>query len=451
MTSATGRVGQIALRVWAFLLLAAGPLTAQEVIRPPNIVYILADDLGYGDIGAYAQLLIPTPNLDRMAREGMQFTQHYAGAPVCAPSRSVLMTGQHTGHTRVRGNFNGDGERVPLAEEDVTVAEVLRGAGYSTGLIGKWGLGEPGTTGVPNAQGFDYFYGFLNQRNAHSHYPPALWRNDVREVLPENAGGSRGVYAHDRFTDEALEFVDRNADRPFFLYLAYTLPHAEVLAPPDAVAPFRELFPEIEAHFAGMVARLDRDVGRLLERLGELGLDGNTLVLFSSDNGPHAEDGHDPEYFTSGGGLRGVKRDLYEGGIRVPLIAWWPGTVAEGSVSHRPSAFWDFLPTAAELAGVVDLPAIDGVSFAPTLRGERQEDPPYLYWEFYEGTPAQAVRFGRWKAIRRPMHSGAIELYDLEADLYEVNDVAAERPELVRRAAELMEEAHEPAGDWGGG
>lgn len=448
MSFGRGRVGRVTLAVCSFFLFAPVVLAAQEVIRPPNIIYILADDLGYGDIGAYAQLLIPTPNLDRMAREGMHFTQHYAGAPVCAPSRSVLMTGLHTGHTPIRGNFNAQGERVPLGDEVVTVAEVLRGAGYTSGIIGKWGLGEPGTAGVPGAQGFDYFYGFLNQRNAHSHYPPALWRNDVRESLPENAGGGRGVYAHDRFTDEALEFIDRNARRPFFLYLAYTLPHAEVLAPPDAVEPFLEHFPETEAHFAGMVARLDRDVGRLLDRLVELGLDQNTLVLFSSDNGPHAEGGHDPQYFTSSGGLRGIKRELYEGGIRVPLIAWWPGTVGPGSVSHRPSAFWDFLPTAAEIAGVVDLPPVDGISFAPTLRGVPQEDPPFLYWEFYEGTPAQAVRFGQWKAIRTPMHNGAVELYDLEADLYEVNDLAGERPGLVEQAVELMDGAHEGAGEW---
>lgn len=425
-----------------------GDAAAQAPIRPPNIVLIVADDLGYGDLGAYAQQLIPTPNLDRMAAEGMQFTQHYAGAPVCAPSRSVLLTGRHAGRTTVRGNFGANGERVPLREEDVTVAELLGGAGYATGVVGKWGLGEPGTSGVPGAQGFDHFFGYLNQRRAHSHYPEYLWRGDQREALTENTGGRRGVYSHDLFTEEALGFIGANAAHPFFLYLAYTLPHAEVRAPDEAVERFLQHFPETEAHFAAMVHRLDRDVGRILDRLRELGIDENTLVLFTSDNGPHAEGGHDPLFFASSGGLRGIKRDLYEGGIRVPMIARWPGTVEAGAVSTRPASFADFLATAAELAGVVALPEHDGMSYAPTLRGERQDDPEYIYWEFHEGAPAQAVWFAGWKAIRTPMHSGAVELYHLPTDAYEVTDRAEAEPEVVERARRLMDQAHEPSPHW---
>lgn len=435
----------LAAGIWAA---GGGAAAAQAPIRPPSIILILADDLGYGDLGTYAQQLIPTPNLDRMAAEGMQFTQHYSGAPVCAPSRSVLMTGRHGGRTTIRGNFGANGERVPLLETDVTVAKVLRDAGYATGLVGKWGLGEPGTSGVPQAQGFDHFFGFLNQRHAHSHNPEYLWRGTERVPLTGNVGGARAEYAHDLFTEDALRFISENAARPFFLYLAYTLPHAEVHAPADAVEPFLPLFPEVEAHFAAMVHRLDRDVGRLLDHLRELGIERNTLVLFTSDNGPHAEGGHDPLFFASSGGLRGIKRDLYEGGIRVPMLAWWPGTVEAGTVSTRPASFVDFLASAAEVAGVVTLPEHDGLSYAPTLRGERQDDPESIYWEIHEGTPTQAVRFEGWKAIRRPIRSGEIELYHLPSDPYEVTDRAGSEPQVVERARRLMDEARRPSPHW---
>jgi arylsulfatase A len=431
----------------SFLVVGPTRLAGQLPARPPNIIFIMADDLGYGDLGAYGQRRIATPRLDQMAREGMRFTQHYAGAPVCAPSRSVLMTGLHTGHTTVRGNFGADGERVPLAAEDVTVAEVLGAAGYATGIIGKWGLGEPGTPGIPTKQGFDFFYGYLNQRHAHSHFPEFLWRDTVQERHGA-AGASDSVFSQESFAYEARRFVERNRDRPFFLYLALTLPHAEIRAPAGDVLPYLDRFPAKEATFAGMVTRFDRDVGMLLDLLSELGLEDNTLVIFTSDNGPHAEDGHDPQFFASSGGLRGVKRDLYEGGIRVPMLARWPGVIEAGAESDHLSGFWDFLATAAEIAGVASVPATDGVSYAATLRGEPQAAPSRLYWEFYEGTPAQAVRFGRWKAIRKPMFGGAIELFDLQSDPYETRDVSGDQPEVVARARDAMAAAHLPSPYW---
>ena len=435
---------------------AGAPAGAREAPRtaPPNIVFILADDLGYADLGAYGQRQVRTPRLDQMAREGLRFTQHYTGAPVCAPARSVLMTGQHTGHTTVRGNHGrtatGANERIPLRAADLTVAELLRGAGYTTGLIGKWGLGEPGTEGVPNRQGFDFFFGYLNQQHAHSHYPDYLWRNEERVTLEANRDGRHGRYSHDLMVDETLSFIDRNRERPFFLYLAYTLPHAEVEAPADSIlASYAARFPETEAKFAAMVTRLDRDVGRVLDRLRALGLDRNTIVLFSSDNGPHREGGHDPDYFDSNGPLRGIKRDLYEGGVRVPLIAWAPGRVAAGRESDHVSAFADFLPTAAEIAGVRAPASTDGLSYLPSLLGRSQPRHDHLYWEFYEGTPAQAVRLGDWKGIRRPAFTGAFELYDLRADPAEAHDLAAARPEVVQRIGRIMAEEHTPSPYWG--
>lgn len=448
----------------------SAPVSELRSERPPNIIFILADDLGYGDLGVYGQEKIRTPRLDRMAREGIRFTDHYTGSPVCAPARSVLMTGLHAGHTTVRGNTSDAGERVALRAEDVTVAELLRGAGYATGAIGKWGLGEPGTTGLPDDQGFNYWFGFLNQRHAHSYHPEYLWRNRERIRLEGNVGDREGQHAHDLFTEEALGFIERHRDRPFFLYLPYTMPHAELIPPLGSMEPYldahgRSIFPETpfagagtyrpqpmpRAAYAAMVTRLDRDVGLVLDRLRELGLDRNTLVLFSSDNGPHSAGGNDPTFFRSSGPLRGRKRDLYEGGIRVPMIAWWPGTVEPGRISDHPSTHWDFLPTAAELAGTAAPPRGDGLSYLPTLLGRDQPAAPHLYWEFYEGVPAQAVRMGRWKALRQPAFTGAIELYDLERDLGEQRDVAARHPELVTRIRAIMEREHVPSPYWGTG
>ena len=420
-----------------------------EVVLPdkPNIMFILADDLGYGDLGCYGQQTIETPNLDRMAAEGMIFTDHYAGSTVCAPSRCCLMTGLHTGHAHVRGNA-----RVPLRPKDVTVAELLRQAGYTTGIIGKWGLGEPETTGIPNRKGFDYWFGYLNQRHAHNYYPEYLWRNEEKvelsnEVTPVNPPGGvatkRVQYSHDLFTADALSFVERNRSQPFFLYLAYTIPHANNEAGAKGMevpsyGPYaNEDWPEAQKGHAAMITRMDKDIGKLLARLKALGLDEKTLVLFSSDNGP----------------LRGHKRNLYEGGIRVPLIARWPGYVAPGSGTNHVSAFWDFLPTCCELTNIVPPEGIDGISLLPTLLGQRdrQRRHWYLYWEFHEQGKKQAVRIGEWKGVRLNVAKepdGPIELYNLTTDIGEERNVADQHPGVVRQMAVIMATAHKPSEHW---
>jgi len=422
-----------------------------------NIIFILADDLGYGDLGCYGQEKIRTPHLDAMAAGGMRFTRHYAGSTVCAPSRCSLMTGLHTGHTAIRGNKAVQPEgQFPIADEDLTVAELLREAGYATGCVGKWGLGGPGSTGAPNHQGFDTFYGYLCQREAHFYYPGHLWRNDKKVVLDGN------TYSHDLLTEEALAFIRNNRERPFFLYLPYTIPHAELKVPGDSIEPYRGLFPETpyagghygaqetpRAALAGMISRLDADVGRILALLDELGLDGRTLVMFSSDNGPHAEGGATPDFFRSSGSLRGIKRDLYEGGIRVPLIARWPGTIRSGSVSGHVSAFWDLLPTCADLAGAGAPAGLDGISFLPELLGRRQERHAHLYWEFHERGGKQAVLKGKWKAVRHDMKKdpgGPVELYDLDGDPGEERDVAALHPEIAGSLSAVMKSEHRESG-----
>ncbi|PCJ62687.1 MAG: arylsulfatase [Candidatus Hydrogenedentota bacterium] len=433
------------------------PAAYGDATTPPNIVFIMADDLGYGDLGSYGQTKIRTPHLDTMAAEGMQFTQYYSGSTVCAPARCVLMTGLHTGHALVRGN-----EHIPLRDEDYTVAELLKDAGYATGLCGKWGIGEPGTSGVPNKQGFDFFYGYLNQRNAHFYYPPFLWRNEEKVMLDGNdADKQTGRYSHDLIAEEALGFVRDNADKPFFLYWALTIPHAELAVPEDSLAEYRGEFPETpfpKAHYgaqptphaahAAMVSRMDRDVGRLMALLKDLGIDDNTIVFFTSDNGPHKEGGHDPDFFDSNGPLRGTKRDLYEGGIRVPLIVRWPERIAAGTTNHHIGAFWDFLPTAAGLASHDAPKGLDGLSMVPTLLGDSgQKEHDHLYWEFYEQGGKQAVRQGNWKGIRlnaRRKPDGPIELYNLDEDLGETADVAMQHPRIVKRLTRLMNKSHTP-------
>lgn len=427
--------------------------------RRPNIIFILADDLGYGDLGSYGQKKIKTPNLDRMAQAGIRFTSFYAGSPVCAPSRASLMTGLHQGHAFVRGNTtlkpvpgqSGQAAtRLPLRLQDVTVAEVLKAGGYTTAIIGKWGLGEPDTTGIPNRKGFDYFFGYLNQNHAHNYYPDYLWRNQERVTIP------KGTYSHDLFTSEALEFIRRERGHPFFLYLAYTVPHANnelgrtsgngMEVPADA--PYsNESWPPQEKNYAAMVTRLDADVGKIMARLKELGLDNDTIVFFNSDNGPQAPDegGFDPNYFASHGVFRGIKRDLYEGGIRVPMIAVWPGRIKAGQVSHQVWAGWDVMPTLVELAGAKP-PAVDGISMLPALFGQKPREHDYLYWEFHEGEFAQAVRSGKWKAVRKS--SKPIELYDLEIDAGETSDVAVKHPEIIRRIEEIMKSAHTESEFW---
>lgn len=444
-------------RLWSTLVVVSAVLFAATPVcaAAPNIIFILADDLGYGDVGCYGQKQIATPHLDALAAGGMRFTQCYAGSTVCAPSRSVLMTGQHTGHTQVRGNA-----LVPLRPEDVTVAEVLKTAGYRTGLIGKWGLGEPESTGVPNRQGFDYFFGYLNQKHAHNYYPDHLWRNQEKVAYPGNVvekgvASKRTTYSHDLFMAEALKFVGEEQDKPFFLYLACTIPHANNEAgklgmetPSDA--PYTDrAWPQAQKNHAAMITRLDADVGKLVKRLQELKLDERTIIFFTSDNGPHREGGGDPTFFRSSGPLRGIKRSLTEGGIRVPMIVRWPGHIKPGQVSEQVWAFWDFLPTAAALAGTKPPTGIDGVSMLPALQGEPQTGHEFLYWEFHEGGFSQAVRMGDWKYIRRPYAKDpAPELYNLRTDLGEAKNVAAEQKDVVAKIEAYLKTARTDSKDW---
>lgn len=424
------------------------PHQASAQDRKPNIILILADDLGYGDLGCYGQKRLHTSNIDRLAAEGVRFTDCHAGSTVCAPSRSCLMTGTHTGHTRIRGNSSPTG-RVALRPEDTTVAEVLKSADYRTGLFGKWGLGEANTAGRPTQKGFDEFFGYLNQTHAHSYYPDHLWNNDEQIFLPGNLAGGKREYSHDLIAERALDFVRRSKDQPFFLYLALTIPHAnneagrflgDGMEVPDYGPYAAENWPSTEKGFAAMVTRMDADIGRLMALLKELVLDNNTVVMFSSDNGPHQEGGHDPEFFGSRGGLRGIKRDLYEGGIRVPAIARWPRRIQPGQVSRQTWAFWDLLPTAAEISGAPAPAAIDGISMLPAMLGKPQKNHEYLYWEFFEGGFHQAVRKGDWKAVRHGLDA-PIELYNLEEDLQETRDVARDHSEVVGAMAETLRTA----------
>ncbi|MBP7935955.1 MAG: arylsulfatase [Phycisphaerae bacterium] len=439
---------------WPVMIVAAFltvPCLGYQSPSRPNVILILADDLGYGDLGCYGQKLIDTPRLDRMAAEGMRFTQFYAGSTVCAPSRCCFMTGLHTGHARVRGN-----SLVPLRPEDTTVAEVLKRAGYATGIVGKWGLGEPDTTGVPNLKGFDFWFGYLNQVHAHNYYPDYLWRDQERYPLAANRDGRKGCYTHDLFTEEALSFLQRNCHRPFFLYLSYTIPHAnnelgaktgDGMEVPDYGSYRDREWTSAHKGRAAMITRMDRDVGRLLDRLEELGLDRRTLVLFTSDNGPHKEGGTKPAFFNAGGSLRGIKRDLYEGGIRVPLVVRWPGQVQPGQVSKHVWAAWDFLPTMADLAGVKEPAGLDGISMMPTIRGQPQRGHDFLYWEFHEGGFFQAVRMGGWKAVRKGL-TGRMELYDLAADVGEQHNVAAAHADIVARIEEYLKTARRESTEW---
>ena len=420
--------------------LAAG---AAEATARPNIIFILADDLGYGDLGCYGQQRIKTPNLDRLAAEGIRFTQAYSGATVCAPSRCCLMTGKHGGHATVRGNKRPE---VGLRPDEATLPALLKKAGYRTALSGKWGLGGPSTRSMPNQRGFDEFFGYLDQLHAHNSYPEHLWQNEEEVFLTENWFNRRKKFAPDLFTEKALEFVKRRDSRPFFLYLAYTASHADnelgafqgngIEVPGDE--PYsNENWPQVERNFAALVTRMDRDIGKLLAALGDGGIDRNTLVIFSSDNGPHREGGHDPDYFSSRGPLRGIKRDLYEGGIRMPFLTRWTGRIRGGQVSGQVLAFWDILPSLGELAGVPRPASLDGISVLPALLGERRVEHPPLYWEFHERGFSQAVRFGDWKAVRNNPQK-PIELYDLKADIGEKHDVAAGNAPLAQKAAGLM-------------
>ncbi|MEX0936308.1 MAG: arylsulfatase [Pirellulales bacterium] len=459
----------------------AQPASEAVEDRPPNFVFFLADDLGYGELGCYGQKWIRTPNIDAIAAEGLRFTQFYAGNAVCAPSRCCLMTGKHPGHAYIRNNGNPEHlqhladqfgwefpGQYPIPDEEVTLAEVLKSKGYATAAIGKWGLGHFGTTGDPNRQGFDLFYGFNCQVHAHNHYPRFLWRNGTKETLPGNDRTLSGeTYSQDQFIEEAIAFVRANRDRPFLLYMPFTIPHLSIQAPEESVAQYRDRIPEEDyehgnylkhptprAGYAAMVTHMDRGIGQVMALLKELGLEENTLVMFSSDNGPTYSrlGGADSAFFNSAGPLRGRKGNLYEAGIRVPLVARWPGKIAPGRVTEQVAAFWDVLPTLAELADTEPSDQIDGISFAPTLldRGDqRQHD--YLYWEFPAYGGQQAVRKGDWKAVRLDMMRRnnpdplKIELYNLASDVGESQDIAADHPEMVDQMRNIMREARTPS------
>jgi arylsulfatase A-like enzyme len=448
----------------------------------PNVIYILADDLGYGELGSYGQTNIQTPHLDRLSDEGMRFTQHYSGSPVCAPSRATLLTGMHTGHTLVRDNYELGGfldeeERgqLPLEPGTETIGTMLQARGYVTAAMGKWGLGGPGSTGVPNEHGFGLFYGYLDQKQAHNYYPTHLWRNAAWDSLgneyfhphqrleevptdPSQFDRYKGTdYAPDLMTDGALRFIRSNRDLPFFLYLAYPIPHVALQVPDEALQQYdfdetpylgqKGYLPHRRplAAYAAMIGRLDGYVGQIIGLLEELGLDEDTLVLFSSDNGPTFNGGVDAAFFRSAGPFRGLKTEVYEGGIRVPFLAWWPGHISPGTTSDHISAFWDVMPTVAEATGADTPDVIDGISFLPTLLGQpdRQAQHEYLYWEYHgRWDGAQAVRMDRWKGVRVGGHSNPdapIELYDLATDIGETTDLAAAYADVVRQIQAIMD------------
>lgn len=484
-------------------LTARGLLLAQSQDHDkPNIVYILADDLGYGELGAYGQEKIESPNLDALAESGMKFTEHYSGSAVCAPARYMLMTGKHPGNAYIRrndswasrgdvGSFqamfdnpNLEGNR-PIPASTITVAEVLKEAGYTTGGFGKWGLGGPVMGGHPNDHGFDLFYGYLCQRQAHTYYPSHLWKNDQRillandlihphQDLPEDVD-PYDPESYARFHDqpdysaeligiEALRFIDENQNTPFFLYLPTTIPHASVQAPQRWVDYYLEKFGDEEpyvsgsyvpvryprATYAGMISYLDEQIGEIVDKLKELGLYENTLIMFSSDNGPQHCCGVDPEYFDSAAPFKStsgrVKGSLNEGGIRMPMIASWEGVIPAGSTTDHLSAFWDVLPTLADVAGVAPPVDIDGISFLPVLRGNdrQQGQHDYLYWEYPASGGQQAVRMGKWKGLRKNIMSEGnleIELYNLDEDIREEHNIARQHPDITDKIREIMQTA----------
>lgn len=432
-------------------------------VKRPNIIYILADDLGYGNLSCFnPNSRVSTPNIDRMAKQGTQFTRFYAGSTVCAPSRCALMTGKHMGHAYVRGN--GD---VSLREQDTTLAQRLQANGYATGMFGKWGLGREDDAGSPERQGFDEFFGYLNQRHAHNYYTSFLFEVKNRQIRKVPMDTTQ--YTHDVIMERAMGFVTANRNKPFFLYLPVTIPHAELKTPAQYMKPFlnadgssklppetpfyqqgRTYSTQLQPHaaFAAMVTKLDSDVGRLLALLKELGIDDNTYVFFTSDNGPHKEGGGDPEFFNSSGPLRGIKRDMYEGGIRVPMIAWAPGKVPAGRKCADIWAFWDILPTVGQLTGVSTPPTIDGISFVPALTGKSQtKQHPYLYWQFNEGLLKEAIVQGNWKLVRLKAKGKpeVLELYDLSTDLAEVHNLITTNPAKVKELRALMVQAKTPA------
>jgi len=476
------------LRIFGLTLsVLALTTSASSAQRPPNVVYMMSDDLGWSELGAYGQTKIKTPHIDQLALGGMRFTRFYSASPVCAPARASLLTGQHTGHSPVRGNFELGGyldseERgqYPLPAGTPTMATMLKQRGYATAIVGKWGLGGPQSEGIPNLHGFDFFYGYLDQKQAHNHYPSHLWRNTVWDTLaqayfsphqrldsvptdPRAYDRYRGTeYAPDVMTAEALAFIRAQRDRPFFLYLAFTIPHLALQVPDEELVAYE--FPETpylgrqgylphprpRAAYAGMISRMDRHVGQVMSLLQTLGLDSNTVVVFTSDNGTTYTGGADPAFFSSVANLRGLKDAVYEGGIRVPFIARWPGRIPAGTVTDALAANWDILPTVAELTGARVPAAVDGVSLVPTLLGRGTQTPhPPMYWEHHGVCGGQqAVRDGRWKAIRLGTGTPSpapVQLYDLDADPGERRDVAASHPEVLARLTGLMASLRTPA------
>jgi arylsulfatase len=488
------------MKHFLLLLLVFMGCNQQPYNNNPNIIYILADDLGYGELGVYGQEIIETPHIDALANDGMLFTDHYSGSPVCAPSRSVFMTGQHTGHTPIRGNDEwkerGDtwnyqamfddpfleGQR-PIPDSTITIAEVLKSAGYSTGMVGKWGLGAPTTEGLPNKQGFDFFYGYNCQRQAHTLYPMHLWRNDERHLLnnknvPPHANLEDDAdrndplsyedfelidYAPELMHNEALNFIEKNQNRPFFLYYASPLPHVPLQAPKRWVDYYRSKIGDEEAYtgksyfpnltpratYAAMISYLDEQVGDLIKKLKDIGQYENTLIIFTSDNGPTYAGGADTPFFDSAKPFKTeygwAKGFVHEGGIRVPMIASWPGRIKRGSRSNHISAFQDMMPTFCDIIGISVPNNTDGISMKPTLFGKNQSDThEYLYWEFPAYKGQQAVRMGKWKAIRRNIFDGnmEIELYDLNSDYREQNDVASAHPEIIIKIQNFMVDSH---------
>ncbi len=448
---------------------------ANASTKQPNIIFILADDLGYGDLGCYGQQKIATPNLDKMAEEGMRFTQFYAGTAVCAPSRCALMTGMHTGHGSIRGNKGVKPEgQFPMSASSVTFVQLLQKQGYHTAAFGKWGMGYIGTDGDPNRKGFDLFYGYNCQTLAHNYYPDHLWKNENKINFEGNVNGNTD-YSGDNIHQQALQFIDKQQiGQPFFAYLPYTLPHGDLTIPHDSVynhyvalfgdkplspkegKPKKEgnkpFEPYPHAAYAAMVSRLDKYVGEVLALLKTKQLEQNTLVLFSSDNGPHKEDGNDPEYFNSNGNLKGIKRDLYEGGIREPLIAYWKGTVKPKTININVAAMWDLFPTFLSLANINDIPKTDGVSILSTLlKPSMKIKHPYLYWELHESGGKQAIRMGDWKAVKLQvsvLQNSPIELYNLANDPAEQTNVAANYPAMVTQMEQLFIEAHKSDSNW---
>jgi arylsulfatase A len=447
----------------------------RRINKKPNIIFILADDLGYGDLSCYGQTKFKTPNIDKLASEGMKFIQAYAGTAVCAPSRSVLFTGLHTGHTPIRGNRSVKPEgQYPIPDSVIILPQLLESSGYATGCFGKWGLGYPGSEGDPVNKGFDEFYGYNCQALAHNYYPYHLWHNKQKVELPENSGQKMGAYAPELIQQQALNFIDKNKDKPFLLFVTSIIPHAEVIAPDtymqqtrgkyEPETPFKGADPtsanyikngkytsqeQPHAGYAAMVKVLDDQVGQIIDKVKALHLEDNTIIVFSSDNGPSIEGGEDPLFFNSSGSLRGHKRDLYEGGIREPFVVKWPGKIKPGTISNQIVTFWDVLPTLAEVSGINVAFPIDGFSFLPTLTGiGKQKQHEYLYWEFHEQGGSMAIRMGNWKGIRKNVArnpQGPIELYDLSEDLREAHDVATKHSDIIMKMQNLFNTARVPS------